>query len=519
MPTLPIYPTPFDQPDRLLATVGTFWSEVFESPEQVRDLLTARARVDSQSHRDLAGLRAAVALARLPLFYTREHYPVRLRLSARNRTALDRLRYGSAGLYGEGRAYGDSATQFLYSWAVPDSTLGRLTAATVASNRLAASSRTWVRGVDFQVSNDPDGKTAVLRFRRDPFTDDAFPRTPLPDGDEEIVIWLHRAQFDQDRLSQLFGFAVDQPLPSTEAGRNFLLAVYRSLTCGSSRRALEELLAAVAGSPLAEAEETVLAVHVLPERSLVSTATRLYRGPADAQAIVSPGDTLRAGQPLFEGVELRDFVADAVPPVWLHGLSLDSAFIGIPLHAPLYFANREATWEIESGPEIVTRMRFPIEGRPEDVEAFWAEVHRRGIEAQSLAMYLDQRPPGARTTQPTAASLPATVNPLGFLIANLLRGNLLVGRLRVDLLGEGAPTTALQTIRRLLPPAKTLIMVFELAGASDLIKMQKNPPAGERGYDDDAHLGDGVAATTTLARTTRLRERIRLRQSGDQCAA
>ena len=83
---------------------------------------------------------------------------------------------------------------------------------------------------------------------------------------------------------------------------------------------------------------------------------------------------------------------------------------------------------------------------------------RRG----TLAHLLDKRVNSG--TEPTAAHLPKTINPLRFLVENVLRNNVFVVRIMVPALGKNRlGLYNIRHLRQLLPPQTAMIVIFELA--------------------------------------------------------
>ncbi len=146
----------------------------------------------------------------------------------------------------------------------------------------------------------------------------------------------------------------------------------------------------------------------------------------------------------------------------------------------LVFANKTVPLQVTADGAGRTRVSWEISGFAADVTRFWDAVHANGVaRGQTLANLLDIRP--HPVGEPTAASLPATINPLGFLIANFLRSNCFL--IRIDaaaLTVNGLTMQPLQLLRRIVPPHTMMIILIEL------------PPF----YD-----GDGVAGQPSEALT------------------
>lgn len=74
-------------------------------------------------------------------------------------------------------------------------------------------------------------------------------------------------------------------------------------------------------------------------------------------------------------------------------------------------------------------------------------------------------------TEPTADRLPALINPMRFLIENVLRNNVFVVRIVVSAVGADAlKLYNVRHLRKLMPPQTAMIIIFDLDGATDKIK-------------------------------------------------
>ena len=164
-------------------------------------------------------------------------------------------------------------------------------------------------------------------------------------------------------------------------------------------------------------------------------------------------------------------------------LAIDSGFAAACFYGDLVFENREVPLRvITSHPTKYTYVYFDLNGHPADVKQFFDEVHARGIElAQNqnachppikkigtLAQILDKRK--YAETEPQPEHLPATINPLRFLLENVLRNNVFVVRITVSALGQKhLGLYNIRHLRQLLPPQTAMIVVFELKTPPDKI--------------------------------------------------
>jgi hypothetical protein len=170
---------------------------------------------------------------------------------------------------------------------------------------------------------------------------------------------------------------------------------------------------------------------------------------------------LAAGDPLTDTVTLA-LTNRGDCPTWLKALPIGPGILGeFPGGGEVIFADRDVAVNVELNINGYTKISWPLDGFSEHVAAFWSEVHRRGVAAGStLAMRLDARQ--APIDQPGAASLPATINPLRWLIENVLRQNCVIGRLLVNGFGpEALNTRYLEVLGKIVPPQQAVILLIE----------------------------------------------------------
>jgi hypothetical protein len=222
------------------------------------------------------------------------------------------------------------------------------------------------------------------------------------------------------------------------------------------------------------------------------------------------------------------------PPQPLAALALDAGFLATCFYGDLVFENRELPLHVDTAHGSgYTFVSFPLGGFPNDAARFFDELHNRGVAAASVAavpcfadplayptlaalptpglagrVYVtvdDQkyyewlvRPDGSGayteitrlpvvkklgtlahlldrrqnpSGEPTAHHLPATINPMRFLIENVLRNNVFVVKIDAAALGQNRlGLYNIRHLRQILPPQTAMIVVFELHLADDKIK-------------------------------------------------
>jgi hypothetical protein len=263
----------------------------------------------------------------------------------------------------------------------------------------------------------------------------------------------------------------------------------------------------------------------------IATDKNVYRFEENAEPLVTEGQKVFAGQPLIDGFDVNEFrpgmyfqhLQDSTPiyrePVvnflTTHGfeyleteteddiilntdhvcpprkkdlaaIALDSGFVSACFYGDLVFENRDVPLIVDTAhPSGYTYVHFAVNGLPGDVKRFFDEIHLRGIELfnsrgecddktkkiGTLAQMLDSRL--YVETEPEQEHLPATINPLRFLVENVLRNNVFVVRITVSALGQKQlGLYNIRHLRQLLPPQTAMIVVFEMAAKPDAVSAE-----------------------------------------------
>lgn len=443
-------------PGKVLGLTGSFWSERYQARDQLLAYCAALGEAGHQAHLDLLELVAGLARRTVPVHHVEQWTPLYLRESEQGSAPAT---YGAAGAYGGTLRYADPTPGGRLAWPCP------VAAVDVICNRIGDPSVTLVRGVDYTL----EGGQVV--FRDDPILDPRFAAQPVLDEagnavDTELTLWLFRARTDRGHVWTHFGYILGLKLPSSAGYRDAVNAVLDAIVGGTAVEQVAALLSAVADCPLAGGDEVVEAVVRGRDGLLVITDRAAYRFPAASRPVVSPGLRLSRGDPLVDTLTL--FTPNrGEPPDWLSALALGPGLVLPGLRADLTFEDRDVPLVVARDEAGLTRVSWQLGGFAADQAAFWAEVHRRGVASGlTLARLLDVRE--SPVGEPTAASLPATINPLRFLLANFLRHNTLLVRVRADALGPNAlGLEHLRLLRRIVPPHVLVLTTVELSVAED----------------------------------------------------
>jgi hypothetical protein len=493
-------PLPLDQlanPHVVLEILGSFWAHTYAGRDQVLALAGAAGDAAGQAQLDLFELVGCLARRTVPIHHRERWHVLYLRRSLRE---AGRPAFGATGDFGAGLSYGAIIDPGPLSW--PCS----LAAVATIFNRIAAPSRSLTCGVDFVV------RDGWITFRDDPFADPLLAARDIVDEsgtivDREIALWCFAADSDREFIYQHFGYILGLRLPSSVAYRELINAILDAFVGGTAIDQLLAALAAIAGIPVVrETEETVAWTARDGHGRVIVTDRHAYRFPIEANPVVMPGDVVHAGDRLVDTVEVHELNDGRVPP-GLTALATGEGLLASGYYADLIWPDREVPVRVRTGPGQLARVSWELGGYPPDVERFWDEVHARGLaRGQTLAHLLDRREVPA--TEPGPEHLPATINPLEFLIANLLRGNAVLVRVRAGALGPDAlGVEHLRLLRRIMPPHACLITLIELPPQDDSVKMagileeltafDVGPPLAE--FVPRFRLGDGPSGVSNVA--------------------
>ena len=543
-----VYPgSDFDRARNLLTLLGTFWAKTYTGSDQMLSYTTAIGLGAAQTHRNLLEVVAALSRYEIPLFHKELLVPIAIRKSELNSNQINISRFDQSNEYLNADLKFDVARDSaLFSFPIPSTLRG----VKQIFNKAIFPTTAFLHGIDFIV----DTQANALRFVRNPFANDSLLRKPTTtDGDEEILLWGFCGEFDYDYLFNQFAYALGLKLSSSEGAKLFTNAITDGLiNGGASAKNIDLAFSALCGIPLTtEPTETIEEIFYDAQGFFIASDKNVYRFQESAEPIVNIGETVSAGTQLvrcFEVVEFFNMHSYRTPeetnilpaiksdelatqlfePIIaenedgivvtassntrreLLGLAVDNGFLSSCLLGDLVFENKVVPLNVNTNhPTGYTYIDFSLGGFPADVAQFFSDLHNRGIaiaeaaadpcldngrRVGTLAHVLDRRvqPSG----EPQISDLPANINPMRFLIENVLRNNVFVVRIVVSALGENALNLHnIRHLRRLIPPQTAMIVVFELSGKADEI-------AGDELLDEQTNTYTGAEpANDTLDET------------------
>ena len=497
-----------DDVGRLLSALGSFWSRIYSAKDQLATYGYGSAQIAAQAQLNLLETIAALSRYDVPVYHTENWYPLVIKKSELNATPANYYRFTLDNIVFNNLAPVNfdarlSRDFFAFNAAAD------LTGAGQIYDRLLFPSVALTAGVDFVFDN----KNNAILFAVDPFSLETVNRKPIYKGDalvdEEITLWLFKAKFDYQYVFKQFAYAINVRGRSSQNYKNLINAIVNGLLDGgASERAIDDALSAILDVPLAAGTETVEVITTDSRGLIIATDKTVYRFPAAARPTVAVGDVVHRGEQLTDAFVIVELTRAKLPDE-LTALALDQGFTFGCFYGDLIFENKEVPLVVDSEhPSGYTYVSFELGGFPYDVKQFFDEVHARGIEAAvaasndpcvedrrrlgTLAQLLDRR--RQPDSEPVAANLPKTINPLQFLIENILRNNAAVVLIKVAEMGpDNLGLHSIRHIRQLIPPHSALFFVYGISGIADSLSAIDDVSEWPQIFKAVAPIADSIA--------------------------
>ena len=477
--TLPTYPiNDYDRGNQLLQQLGSFWANIFNGSDKLQTYLRASGLNNGQTYLNFVETFAMTSRFTVPVFHTENWYLLTVTQSSVAGTPSiyqpDDLVYGP-----QTGDIVDRPTGFIQTYAGQDRPgiveiklpNGLVNIPFQMQNTVVMPTCILTNGIDFTVNKDRN----TLTFANNPFNNPTFAQRSIFDNsgkqvDTEISMWVYRGQFDLNYIYNQFGYILNLNLPSSLIYKGLFNAFWDLHLLGPSVYQMQLLLSFIAGVPtIINTTETVQVVTADNASQLVITDSNVYRVSNNATVTVSVGDVLHAGDSICDAIKIIEFIGSNPDYSSLDEITLYSNLISGSYSGGLTFKNHNVSLDYvglnSNGKAVV---KFEVIGATSDVNAFWTNSQTAGEASgqKTLAELLDVRtnPIG----QPGPASLPATINPMTFVLSNFLKNNLFVVKINVNSFGAGAPGLGFfDLLREVLPPNIIFLkFVEELSSSS-----------------------------------------------------
>jgi hypothetical protein len=446
---------------------GDFWKTMYVGADLVADVMFAMAQEYSQANSNYVELVNVLSRETVPLYHSEQWYALKI---LESQLVRDSLRYGDDTTYGAGYSYGSNLIGGVYRAKLPD---GLISVPVITSRVSLDETEILVNGVDYYLKN------GFVYFSNNPF-ERQFDIEPVSNDlgdvtDRTATLWLYSSKWDHDYLYNNYGYMLFAAQTTSEQYYGLIRTTFDSFTAGTAHTSVANALGYIFSAPVAVSNEIVEAVLDSDDSQLVVTDKHVYRGELAATALKTAGDLVYKGESLFDTVNFYDLSRGDVPPV--AGIALDVGMLPAAYSSSLFFPNRDVPLVVEENVDGKTKVSFEIMGNAQDVSLFFDDMHNRAIAGglNTLAELLDVRGTSA-TTQPTAASLPSTINPCELLVKNVLRFNCAFAKITVISNGISRPELINSSmLRKLIPPWFVLMLYLELDIAAEAI----SPPSEE----------------------------------------
>lgn len=475
-----------DSAQKLLSTMGSFWATSYQGNKLIEDLAESTGQLAQETHLRFLEVVRSISRYDIPVFSQKHWKPIRVLESklltntpykdnyTRDNEEVGGTVYSSA----SNATYGEKAVGKKYLVQKP----AELIRFKTAFNRIVEPSVTLTEGIDFNVTAE------YIELNENPFENDLWPKREIVSAagelaDRECTLWVYRGEEDWDYLYSQFGYALRLRMRSSEGYKQLINAILDSYSQGSSVRNCQLAISAVLGIPFViEATETVEQITKDSSYLNIITDKHAYRFNRSANPVVSVGSIVSAGDSLTDNLQVFELNRGGYENI--PAITIDNGILAAGFFKGLTFENKEVPIVCELGVKGKTKVSWDLGGFDLDVNKFWDDIHENGISSGvTLANLLDVRE--NPETEPTANSLPTTINPLKFLVENLLRGNAYVVKVKnAGNYENRLDFFPVDHIKRMQPPHTICIFIVELAYNDLPVIMESSGDATSVGYEE-----------------------------------
>lgn len=447
------YPkTYLDRAENVRALTGSYWIEVYEGRDQIQDLVDARNTLWKDSLRTWQEAENSKSRFSINPFKikTWSYFPI-----LKSKGVSVEGSFGGLGAYGgSSLIYGQTQGA---AWDLPPGLAG----VSQIYNRISGPSASLYEGLDFKL----DQESGKIIFKSNPFSDSRFAvkdiLSPSGDRDTELALWLHNAKFDTKSIQQIYGLPVGVDGISGEDYKGLVNNVYDSLILGMSLGRMAGILGHSLQTPVSKDNEIVERIHN-SGRKVIITDKNVYFMSPKSSATVSIGDPVLAGTSLSTGLKIQE-LRNGSDITGINAITLGGGLISNQFTYDLSFVNKTVPTKVVTRNNL-TELTFEVGGHPFDVDHFWETVHRNGVaQGKTIAQGLDRR--AVKVGEPAPESLPDSINPLRFLVDEVIPGGITLITVKADEVSRKIPR--LDIIPDLVSLGNGVFFIFEAPLAMD----------------------------------------------------
>ena len=432
------YPTEGSSNENVLfATLGAFWSQVFNDQAVLHGLTQAQAEEIFQDYYRLIDAVNSYSSSEIAVFDKVKWLPLLIKKSSLNSNVL---------LFGEqvdgAPVLFNTVTNYIFGAAKPEEAgvyvaplPADLSELSIIANRVIAPNFVLVNNMDVKVNN------GYLYFYGDPFKLSNIstynildstgkqvyynnPLTGQPIPDQMLVLWVYNGKIDNSALQYNIAYLFGVNLPSSKQSKEILDATVKLFSNGPDIYQIKAICCAFLGiKPILEEQETVQAFFETDTDTVLITDKHVYRYPIyytldpsiQVSSVLSIGDVPVDAVEYYDNLTYRNWwLNKIVPKISIEtGATIKSPSMIIP--SSMFLGNYKYGLIFDNAPELIVRasngkITFPVNGDPDDVAAFQAQINE---DPQAVA-------DAVGSLQPGSALL---INPLDFLFKSFLLSN------------------------------------------------------------------------------------------------
>jgi len=460
--------TDLDRPVKMLTLLGSMWSTIYVGKDFLVTRTDGKLRIAKQNHADLVAAGDMISRFLIPLYHTEKWYALQLTESELSE-AFAIWHFDDEDLPDFDAAPGFTFDQPIITGSIGTTKPANLANTVMITDRMTDATVMLMRDIDYLIV---ESENAIV-FRNNPFDNPDIPTEKIfEDGevvDRTMVLWMYQAEFDWDLLYNHFGYVIKLDLPTSDDYKTLINIIMDCIVRATSQVDAERLIATTYGIPLVSSySEQVEDVREDANELLVVTDKAVYGHTRASTALVAEDDEVRLGQSLSDAVTIYELRRGTVRP--------STAAITVPVGMVSPAVGGELVWANDEVPVTVTgaagqeRVEWPLGGASTAVAAFWELTHqRRLIYGDSLYDLLVAE----------YGAVPATINPMHFLIDNVLRNNAFLVVIQRSGISQDAINTEIDSLlRKIMPPHCLVLIVIEMAALSGDVTLGASTNAG-----------------------------------------
>jgi len=526
-----LYPTnDLDNPDKLLSLLGSFWATAYTGNAFIQDIASVKGHETQETYLKFLEVIRSISRYNVPVFSKKTWFALKVKESdflksresnyfyqtgtslACGANARGAEKSAEQQKYQSDIGYGDKTLKEFFSVKLPD----RLIRVPQIQNSVLKPSLTLLNSVDFEV------RKHSLIFNSDIFQDDRWPKRDILNAagdlvDRECVLWVYNGSWDLDKVYSQFGYALSLKMKSSQGYKDFINAVFDCFVYGSNVRSQARLISSAFGLPTIKAKrEKVEEIFTYGNSHKIVTDLNVYVVPSSTTLTVSKGQVLKEGDFLTDSLQVYELNRGLTDDINLEALTVEEGLLSFGFFHGITFENTDKPLNVETGVAGKTKISWELGGFDYDVEKFWDDVHSNGISSgTTIANLLDLRK--TPSTEPTAQNLPQTINPLKFLVDNLLRNNAYVVKLKLRDCENRLKFFPVSQFKKAQPPHSLMILILDLNYCDSGISLEHPGTPESPGAEEQASGFACMVVEEPDSLLSKMSERIRSKIIGGRC--